>query len=158
MRRTIRPGREADRAGLAAILTETFENTWRPAITRHAAHRYETEDRARWFADRHWARCLVAEMPEGLAGLGFADDGFIDALHVRPAFAGQGVGQDLLAGLEHQMRRDGHRVAPLETDTFNLRARAFYRRAGYVELDTYPDEEWDSGLTTVLMVKSLRKG
>ena len=30
-----------------------------------------------------------------------------------------------------------------------------YRKHGYAEIDTYPDEEWDSGFTTVLLVKAL---
>ncbi|MCV6806750.1 GNAT family N-acetyltransferase, partial [Achromobacter ruhlandii] len=41
------------------------------------------------------------------------------------------------------------------TDTFNTQSRAFYGKHGYAEVDTYPDEEWDSGFTTVLLVKPL---
>ncbi len=43
----------------------------------------------------------------------------------------------------------------LETDTFNLRSQAFCRARRYVEADRYPDTEWNSGLTTVLLVKAL---
>ena len=50
----------------------------------------------------------------------------------------------------------GFAKARLETDTFNTRSRAFYDRRGYREADRYPDEEWNSGLTTLLLVKALR--
>ena len=53
------------------------------------------------------------------------------------------------------MRQAGVREARLETDDFNVRSRAFYARNGYQEIDTYPDEEWDSGFTTVLLSKRL---
>ena len=42
-----------------------------------------------------------------------------------------------------------------ETDTFNVRSQAFYAARGYQEARRYPDTEWDSGLTTILLVKSL---
>ena len=48
----------------------------------------------------------------------------------------------------------GHAVARLETDTFNTRSQAFYAARGYREAGRYPDEEWNSGLTTVLLVVS----
>jgi len=49
----------------------------------------------------------------------------------------------------------GFSVAGLETDTFNQRSRGFYARRGYQEADRYPDEEWNSGFTTLLLVKPL---
>jgi ribosomal protein S18 acetylase RimI-like enzyme len=49
----------------------------------------------------------------------------------------------------------GFAVARLETDTFNENSQAFYRARGYREAGRYPDEMWDSGLTTVLLVKAL---
>ena len=35
------------------------------------------------------------------------------------------------------------------------RSRAFYAALGYREIDTYPDQEWESGLTTLLLEKPL---
>ena len=67
----------------------------------------------------------------------------------------RGVGAALLALAEAAMRQAGVREARLETDDFNVRSRAFYARNGYQEIDTYPDEEWDSGFTTVLLSKRL---
>ena len=39
--------------------------------------------------------------------------------------------------------------------TFNTRSQAFYAARGYHEAGPYPDEEWNSRLTTVLLVKAL---
>ena len=41
-------------------------------------------------------------------------------------------------------------------DSFNTRSQAFYAARGYREADRYPDLEWNSGLTTLLLVKPLR--
>jgi hypothetical protein len=49
----------------------------------------------------------------------------------------------------------GFAAARLETDTFNRRSQAFYAARGYREAGRYPDEEWNSGLTTLLLVKPL---
>jgi hypothetical protein len=57
---------------------------------------------------------------------------------------------------EAEIARAGHAQARLETDTFNTRSQAFYAARGYVEADRYPDHEWNSGLTTLLLVKPLR--
>jgi ribosomal protein S18 acetylase RimI-like enzyme len=80
---------------------------------------------------------------------------FIDALHVAPSQQRRGIGALLLAHAEAHMRAQGHRTARLETDTFNTQSRAFYARHGYAEVAMYPDEEWDSGFTTVLLTKAL---
>jgi ribosomal protein S18 acetylase RimI-like enzyme len=57
---------------------------------------------------------------------------------------------------EQEIASAGYPQARLETDTFNSRARAFYAKRGYREAEQYPDIEWNSGLTTLLLVKALR--
>lgn len=93
----------------------------------------------------------------GGAVVGFVDwDGdFINALHVRSSHARTGVGGRLMDRAEAAIAEAGFASARLETDTFNLRSQAFYAARGYVEADRYPDEEWNSGLTTLLLVKML---
>ena len=59
------------------------------------------------------------------------------------------------ATFEAEIAAAGFSAARLETDTFNTRSRAFYAGRGYREGDRYPDKEWDSGLTTLLLVKAL---
>lgn len=89
--------------------------------------------------------------------VGFVDwDGdFVNALHVRAAAARTGVGRLLMDKAEADIAAAGFGAARLETDTFNTGARAFYAARGYVEADRYPDTEWNSGLTTILLMKPL---
>lgn len=56
---------------------------------------------------------------------------------------------------EAEIAKAGFTAARLETDTFNIQARALYESRGYREADRYPDTEWISGLTTILLVKAL---
>lgn len=56
---------------------------------------------------------------------------------------------------ERDMAAKQVRQARLETDTFNEQSQSFYKRLGYIELGRYPDEEWQSGLTTILFGKVL---
>ena len=60
-----------------------------------------------------------------------------------------------MAELEAQMRADGIAVASLETDTFNTGSQGLYLALGYREVARYPDEEWNSGLTTIRYEKAL---
>ena len=56
---------------------------------------------------------------------------------------------------EVEIARAGFSSVRLETDTFNTISRAFYAAHGFCETDQYPDLEWNSDLTTVLLEKSL---
>jgi hypothetical protein len=56
---------------------------------------------------------------------------------------------------EGEIARAGFAAARLETDTFNRASQAFYAARGYKEVDRYPDAEWNSGLTTILLMKAL---
>ena len=69
--------------------------------------------------------------------------------------ARSGVGAWLMDHAEAEIARAGHAAARLETDTFNTRSQAFYAARGYVEAGRYPDTEWNSGLTTLLLAKPL---
>ena len=82
---------------------------------------------------------------------------FVHALHVHSAYAGMGVGTQLMGLAEAEIARAGHPTARLETDTFNTRSQAFYLARGYLEKDRYPDLKWNSNLTTLLLEKGLEK-
>ena len=62
----------------------------------------------------------------GLLGPG----GLIQAIYVDPSWVRRGVGSDLLAGLEAEIRRRGESVATLESTTT---ARDFYRSQGFAD-------------------------
>ena len=151
----IRPAGPEDGAALKAILRDTFESTWLPQLTPEAAAIYRGEDRPAAYVVERGALFVVAEIDGEVVGLVDWDGDFVNALHVRSGHARSGVGGRLMDHAEAAMAAAGHVQARLETDTFNTRSQAFYAKRGYVEADRYPDEEWNSGLTTLLLVKPL---
>lgn len=140
---------------MKAILRDTFESTWRPQITEASARRYVETDIGGRFVERCGADMLVAEIDGEIAGLIHCVGDFVDALHVRSGFQRRGVGRRLMERAERDMAAQGLRQARLETDTFNEESQSFYKALGYVETGRYPDEEWQSGLTTILFEKTL---
>lgn len=151
----LRAARREDMADLRSILDDTFESTWRPHITRTAAQTYIQEEKAATYVNERWHLFWVAEIAEKAVGfIDWADD-FVDALHVHSAHARQGIGRRLLDHAEMQIASANFAMTRLETDTFNYASQAFYKARGYLEVDRYPDHEWNSGLTTILFVKVL---
>lgn len=101
------------------------------------------------------AEFIVAEADSDILGMVHWDGDFIHALHVRPGAQRRGVGRALIAHAEAAIAAAGHARVRLETDTFNAQSRAFYAGLGYREIDAYPDQAWDSGLTTLRLEKTL---
>ncbi|MCK9552213.1 GNAT family N-acetyltransferase [Aquamicrobium sp.] len=151
----VRPARPQNFSAMKAILRDTFESTWRPQITEASIRNYLDTDIGGRFVERAGADMLVAEIGGEIAGLIHCVDDFVDALHVSSAFQRRGVGRRLMERAEQDMVALGFRQARLETDTFNEQSQSFYKSLGYVEMGRYPDEEWMSGLTTVLFEKRL---
>ncbi|VVD95998.1 GNAT family N-acetyltransferase [Pandoraea fibrosis] len=154
----LRSARESDIAAVTSLLMQTYYETWAPMLRPEAAAAFASGERTRAYVQGHWPEFTVATSAaddDRVVGMVHGVGDFIDALHVAPAQQRRGIGALLLAHAEAHMRAQGHRVARLETDTFNTQSRAFYARHGYAEVATYPDEEWDSGFTTVLLTKTL---
>ena len=151
----LRPARPADAAALRAILYDTFESTWRPQVTPAAARAFRDEDRPGAYVAARGLEFWVAERDGEVVGLVDWQDDFVNALHVPSRHARTGVGARLMDKAEAEIAHAGFARARLETDTFNARSQAFYAARGYREADRYPDHEWKSGLTTLLLVKPL---
>lgn len=151
----IRPARADDRAAVLALLEETFLDTWRPQLTAQAIAAYRRGGGTERFVDAHLLRFVVAELDGYLAGFAHREGGFVDALHVTASARRRGVASRLMASLEAAMRAEGVATASLETDTFNAASQALYLALGYRENARYPDEEWNSGLTTIRYEKPL---
>ncbi|MFY2606172.1 GNAT family N-acetyltransferase [Achromobacter ruhlandii] len=151
----IRTARPDDAAALEDVLTRTYQGTWQPQMTPEKYRYFLDSGKIPRYVAERGARFHVCEVEGRVAGMVDWEQNFIWALHVHPDLQRRGVGAALLAVAEAGMRADGHAEARLETDTFNTQSRAFYGKHGYAEVDTYPDEEWDSGFTTVLLVKPL---
>lgn len=152
----VRRARPADAEALAAILLDTFESTWRPNISPAAVQAFLTEDRPRTYVAERGLEFRVAERGGEVVGLVHWEDDFVHALHVRTNHARSGVGACLMDHAEAEIAGSGFPAARLETDTFNTASQAFYAARGYREAARYPDEEWNSDLTTILLVKALR--
>jgi GNAT superfamily N-acetyltransferase len=151
----IRQARPDDAEACKAILRDTFESTWLPELTAEAARAFQSEDRPGAYFGERGLLFLVAAVGGEVVGFVDWNGDFINALHVRASHARTGVGGRLMDRAEAEIASAGFPTARLETDTFNLRSQAFYAARGYLEADRYPDEEWNSGLTTVLLVKAL---
>jgi GNAT superfamily N-acetyltransferase len=152
----IRPARTSDAAALRAILYDTFESTWRPQVTPAAAQAFLDEDRPAAYVTARGLKFWVAQRDGQVVGFVDWDGDFVNALHVRSDHARTGLGARLMDKAEAEIAATGSRAARLETDTFNAPSQAFYAARGYREADRYPDREWKSGLTTLLLVKPLR--
>ncbi len=151
----IRPARADDAAALEAVLRDTIASTWWPRLTPEARAAFEREDRPAAYVGERGALFTVAEVDGEVVGFVDRDGDFVNALHVLGGHARTGVGGRLMDHAEAAMAAAGHVQARLETDTFNTRSQAFYANRGYREAGRYPDEEWNSGLTTLLLVKRL---
>lgn len=151
----IRPSRPEDAEALVAVLRDTFASTWLPQLTPEAAAANADGVRARVFVESDGHRFHVAERDGEVVGLVFWREDFVESLHVRGDHARHGVGAALMDVAEAAIVAAGYGSVRLETDTFNRRSQAFYGKRGFVEAGRYPDEEWNSGLTTVLLVKTL---
>jgi ribosomal protein S18 acetylase RimI-like enzyme len=151
----IRRARAADAPALRAILLDTFESTWLPQVTPAAAEAFRREDRPAAYVAARGLQFHVAERAGEVVGLVDWEADFVNALHVQPRHARTGVGAALMDLAEAEIAKAGFAAARLETDTFNAPSQAFYAARGYREADRYPDHEWDSGLTTLLLVKPL---
>lgn len=145
----------ADAQALHAILWATYESTWKPEVTAAKHAQICAQDKPAAYVQARGALFWLAECDGVVAAMVDWEDDFVHALHVLPGFQGRGLGQALLVHAEAAMRAAGHGKVRLETDSFNRSAIGFYERHGYQCEATYPDEEWESGLTTVLMSKTL---
>lgn len=151
----IRPYREADFNDAVGLLRATFHATWEPHLSAEARTWFAAQDISTHYVTTSGTDFLLAERDRDIVGMVHANANFIEALHVMPGNQRQGIGHGLLAHAEAAMRHAGHRWCRLETDTFNMAARSFYAKNNYSEIDFYPDTEWRSNFTTVLLEKRL---
>jgi GNAT superfamily N-acetyltransferase len=151
----IRPATAGDAADLRAILRDTLKSTWWPVLSEEARAALRAEDRPAVYVAARGLEFWVAEVDRAVVGLVHWEGDFVQALHVRGSHARKGVGARLMDLAEAEIARAGFAQARLETDTFNAGSQAFYAARGYRAAGRYPDTEWNSDLTTVLLVKAL---
>jgi len=125
-----------------AALAEDVPGIWRvhnDSIRELCGERYGPEEIAAWIAFRPpdaYLRALasralfVAEWQGAIVGFGQLDPARaeIEACYVAPEAVGSGIGSALLARMEDEARRRGHRIIRLNA---TLNAEKFYARKGY---------------------------
>lgn len=149
----LRDGTEDDVAALVRLLRRSWLVAWAPELPFGAVQAFAAADPARSHAESMWPHFLVAVLDGALAGMVHVADDQVESLHVDPDVWGGGVGSKLLGAAERQVARS-HPLARLEVRAFNKRARAFYKRRGWVEVREYPGTECGSPVVTIEMQKA----
>jgi ribosomal protein S18 acetylase RimI-like enzyme len=152
---TIRQAAPSDTEALVALLHDSFRTSWEPVVTPDAAKAYWESDRAARYVVEMGSEFRVAVSGDAVAGMVHWRDDFVHALHVLSAWRRRGIATRLMDEAEARIGEAGYPAVRLETDTFNQASQALYRSRGYREADRYPDTEWASGLTTLLLRKPL---
>ena len=149
----IRKAKQVDIAAIVEILDSTFVATWKPQLTDEGVKQAEgIKERFYSYTRRNWNEFHVVEVSGQFAGMVHHRGSFIESLHVRTTMQKLGLGKRLLTHVLSLIGK-AHGDVRLETDSFNTQAIEFYESQGFVEIDRYPDEEWCSSFTTVLMTR-----
>lgn len=154
----IRRAEPTDADAILRILGETYETTWKPELSAVAIARFESSAHTADYVRKRLPFFHLACIDGAVVGLLDWRDDFIHALHVKPGHQRSGTDGALLRHAEAIIAGAGHADVRLESDTFNRQPRSYYLRHGYHELDCYPDEEWQSGFTTLMIGKPLASG
>lgn len=135
----LRAARPTDAGRVGEILSEFIDTTdWMPRIHTRA----EDLAHAGALIERGWV--TVAEVAGAVDGFCALDGAEVNALYVARARRGRGIGSQLLRRLQGRRER-----LTLWTFQANGRARAFYRRHGFVEALTTEGDRNDEGLPDV---------
>ena len=151
----VRRFRPADRDAVIALLEDSYRTTWAPNVSEEAWNRWSAQEQPRHYVEAMGEEFVVAEVSGEVAGMIHWRGDFIHALHVHSRFRRRRIGTILMAHAEEAIANSGHQSVRLETDSFNAASRGFYGSHGFAEAGERPDEEWDSGLSTLLLVKPL---
>ncbi len=91
------------------------------------------------------AICPPSDLPVAMGGVDYQvreGAGLLFQLGVHPAVRSCGIGTFLVRSAERRITARGLRLAELNVEEVNPRARALYERLGYVAYDRQPDG-WD---------------
>lgn len=143
----IRRAREGDARGMAEVHVRTWQHAYRDLLPVEVLRGLSVDARAEWWQTeihvvpenrRPWIAESAATIG-GFVSVGPSRDalaspatGEIYAIYVAPECWDRGVGRNLLAHGERDLREHGYSDATLWVLADNSRARAFYEAAGWV--------------------------
>lgn len=146
---TVRRAEPRDAAKLALVGAASFLEAFADDhggddVVAHVAEHHSVAFYADRLADRAH-RLWIAEAPRGApvgyawlapAALAYAAEGDVELkrIYSLAPWHGTGLGKALLAGVIGAARAGGHRRLVLAVYSLNHRARAFYARAGFVDI------------------------
>lgn len=121
-----------DAAAVADVWIASFSEAL-PTVTR--AH--DDEDVRGWVATHlvPATECWVAEVDGEVVAMMALSPGWIDQLYVVPGVQGRGIGSDLVRLALQRAADEGWEPVQLWTFQVNARARAFYARHGFREVE-----------------------
>lgn len=149
---TVGLGVPADAAALAELAERTFHDAFaadnRPEdIAQHAARAYGSLQQGRELADANIVT-LLARKGDELAGYAQLRSGPVPScvegnapielwrFYVDQRWHGQGIAQSLMSRVDEEAYRVGARTLWLGVWERNERAKAFYRKCGFVDVGT----------------------
>lgn len=148
----LRPARVRDVPVLERLVSDVLEETFRPIAPALTARLVAEAFPADWLSG-DWPGLTVAELDGRPVGLVETVDDRLTELWVAPAARRRGVGSALLTCGERRVAQLGHRRAWLTVLVENRRARAFYRRHGWIEVAVRAHPR--SGIPTIEMHRRL---
>lgn len=140
--RRLRPAQPTDAGTVGAILSAFIDETpWMPRLHSRA----EDIGFAGHMIEQGWV--TVAEEAGAVTGFLARNADDIHALYVAPAVRGQGCGTALLGAAQSQTE-----ALTLWTFQANIRAQAFYRTHGFVEVERTDGSGNDEGLPDIRLI------
>lgn len=153
---SIRSATEADVPGIRSVARAAWHEAHAPIIGTEAVEAFLEEHYGRAAfeerIERPDARVVVAVGDEGtILGYAFASpqDGTpggyaLSHIYVEPSRWGEGIGSDLLDGIESAVAEDGGTEVSLGVMAENERAIQFYEAAGYDRTEDFYDDRIDT--------------
>lgn len=141
----IRRARSSDADDIKALLDRSWRTHWAPHLDLAALAHYEVAKPVEGYVEAYVERFRVAERGGVIVGMYHLEEGHLHAIHVDSWAIGSGVGSVLMDEAE------GAGAQKLEVRAFNVRARDFYLKRGWMEMDEYEDLEMGTPVRTIAM-------
>lgn len=141
----IRPAQLSDADAIRHLLERSWRAHWAPHVDDGARASFEAEKPVLGYVSVFLRALMVAERGGVVVGMYHLEAGWLHAIHVDTWAIGSGVGRALMDAAEAAGARH------LEVRAFNVRARDFYTRRGWVAVSEHDDSEMGMMVRTIVM-------